>query len=418
MHKILPICAVFAAMLSPAPYEASPPSQARRDWTRFEDPLRRGKLADAERAVEEMLKARPDDDEARFALGVVQFLRAVEGRMQAFHRHGCRTDPTRFITFSSLPIPQNPKPQPLDYKTARQVLQAWVDDLGKVESTLSQIKSPEVKLPLHFGLIRLDFDGDGTAGEDETLWKVYGKFNRNATVNAESARTFVIAFDRGDVDWLRGYCHVLSALTETLLAHDFADLFARTGCLMFEGAKPPEAFLVEPKGPTMGLDVDSILDIVAMVHLVRLPVAEPDRLKSALGHMEAMVALSRSSWKFILAETDDDREWIPNPKQGTVVRNGRVTAEMVDGWTRFLDEFGSILAGKKLAPFWRGKAPRRGINVRRVFVEPRTLDFVLWVQGSAAAPYLEEGQVSSTETWGRFQRICRGDFIGFALWFN
>ena len=164
--------------------------------------------------------------------------------------------------------------------------------------------------------------------------------------------------------------------------------------------------------------IGQIRDLVAMVHLVRLPVVEPARLKSALTHMEAMIVLSRSSWKFILAETDDNLEWVPNPKQGSVVPNVRVTAEMVEGWTGFLDEFEAVLQGKKLAPSWRGKQPKRGINVRRVLIEPRTLDLVLWVQGAAAAPYLEAGEVSLVETWNRFNRSFGGNFIGFALWFN
>jgi hypothetical protein len=42
----------------------------------------------------------------------------------------------------------------------------------------------------------------------------------------------------------------------------------------------------------------------------------------------------------------------------------------------------------------------------------------VWVQGTAAAPYLEEGERTSFETWSRIQRIFRGGFIGFALWFN
>jgi hypothetical protein len=383
----------------------------------FEPLLQQGKLADAERALGEALRAKPDDDEARFALGVVQFLRAVEGRMQAFYRHGYRSEPG-MISFTNLPIPKNPRPEPLDYKTARSLLQSWIDDLGRVEATLARVNSTEVKLPLHFGLIRLDFNGDGRADEDETLWKVYGNFNRRANVSAEAAGTFVIAFDRGDVDWLRGYCHVLSALTEALLAHDFEGLFDGSGFLLFKGIKAPEAFLVESNQPQNGFDMDQILDLVAMFHLIRLPVVEPERLKSALAHMEAMVALSRSSWKFILAETDDDREWVPNPKQGSVIPNVRVTAEMVEGWKGFLDEFEAILAGRKLIPFWRGKPPRRGINVRRVLTEPRAFDLVLWVQGSAAAPYLEPGEVTSTEMWSRLNRIFGGEFIGFALWFN
>jgi hypothetical protein len=385
--------------------------------TSFEPFLQQGILADAERVLGDDLEAKPEDDVARFALGVVQFLRAVEGRMQAFYRHGYRSQPG-MIPFTNLPIPRNLKPDPLDYKTARNLLQTWIDDLSRVEATLAKVNSSEVKLPIHFGLIRLDFNGDGKADEDETLWKVYGNFNRGANASADAARSFVITFDRGDVDWLRGYCHVLSALTETLLAHDFEELFNRAGFLLFEGIKAPEPFLVESRQPRERFDINQILDLVAMFHLIRLQVAGPERLKSTLSHMEAMVSLSRSSWKFILAETDNDHEWVPNPKQGSVIPNVRVTAEMVDGWKGFLDEFDLILQGKKLIPFWRGDDPKRGINVRRVFTEPQAFDFVLWVQGSAAAPFLERGEISSPETWSRINRVFGGEFIGFALWFN
>ena len=72
-----------------------------------------------------------------------------------------------------------------------------------------------------------------------------------------------------------------------------------------------------------------------------------------------MIALSREAWKSYLAETDDDHEWIPNPKQNTVMPGGKVTGEMVKGWLEFLDEAEAILAGKKLVPFWRAGAKKR-----------------------------------------------------------
>ena len=74
-------------------------------------------------------------------------------------------------------------------------------------------------------------------------------------------------------------------------------------------------------------------------------------------------------------------------------------------------------AGEKLIPFWRS-GDDRGVNLRRVFTEPRMFDLVLWVQGTAAAPYLEKGPKTQPDTWRRFQNIFRGEFIGFALWFN
>jgi hypothetical protein len=376
-----------------------------------------GKLAEGEKAVNEALNANPNDDRVRLGLGVVQFLRAVEARMQALHRYGYRADlGAGFLPVSNLPVPPNADPKPLDYLGLRAFLQDWVNDLRKTEATLARVKDPQVKLPLHFGLIRLDFNGDGRRDEEETLWKIYARFNRNTAITAEEARGFVIAFDRGDVDWLRGYCHFLMAAGELVLAHDFSELFSNTAHVFFRGVKPRFPFL--SGGREGGRGFGEFLDLIAMIHLIRLPVAEPARLKVVVEHLQAMGDLSRSSWKAILAETDDDHEWIPNPKQATVVPGGQVTPEMVEGWTTFLDEFQEILAGRKLLPFWRGTNGRVGINLRRVFTDPRTLDLVLWVQGTAAAPYLEEGQVTSSEVWQRLNRVFRGEFIGFALWFN
>jgi hypothetical protein len=100
-----------------------------------------------------------------------------------------------------------------------------------------------------------------------------------------------------------------------------------------------------------------------------------------------------------------------------VVPGSKVTDEMAKGWLDFLAEAEAILGGKKLIPFWRD-AGGKGVNLRRVFTEPGELDAVLWLQGTAAAPYLESGPVTRPEVWTRLLRVFRGEFIGFALWFN
>src|SRR5205807_9480536 len=144
--------------------------------------------------------------------------------------------------------------------------------------------------------------------------------------------------------------------------------------------KTPHKFLHDARGHSgffdLGDGVD-IIDVIALIHLIRFPVQEPARMKTALSHFEQVLALSKESWKFILAETDDDHEWIPNPKQTGVIPGVKITDEMVKGWTRtFLDEADELLAGRKLVPFWR-EAGGRGVNLRRVFTEPRDLDVVL-----------------------------------------
>src|SRR5262249_47187580 len=152
-----------------------------------------------------------------------------------------------------------------------------------------------------------------------------------------------------DVAWLRGYCHLLSALGEIVLAHDERELFQSTAHLFFARTETPYRFL-EERTPGGNFDFPTIVDLVAFVHLIHLPVTEPARMKAALAHLRQMLAQSREMWKFALAETDNDHEWIPNPKQKGPF-NVTVSQEMVDGWMKFVDEAEALLNGKVLVPF-------------------------------------------------------------------
>jgi hypothetical protein len=381
--------------------------------------LLEGKLAEGEKALSEAVATKPADSQARFGLGVIEFVGAVERMVQSFHRYGLRSGIAE-LPFARLPIPANPAPEPIRYADLRALIQRWTDDLARAEATLAKIDAADVKLPLHFGLIRLDLNGDGKAEPDERLFNLYTTLNAGARnkVTAEAAKDFVIAFDRADVAWLRGYCHLLMAMSEVYLAFDVQELFDHTAPYFYPRAETPFPFLRrQPGAARKEFEVEDMMDALAFVHLIHFPVKEPARPKAALAHLESMIALSHESWKFIIAETDDDHEWVPNTKQHSVVPNGAVTNEMIKGWLEFLDEARAILKGEKLIPFWRS-GPESGVNLKRVFTEPRTFDLVLWVQGTAAAPYLENGVCTSAETWQRFQRVFRGEFIGFALWFN
>ena len=96
---------------------------------------------------------------------------------------------------------------------------------------------------------------------------------------------------------------------------------------------------------------------------------------------------------------------------------------MIDVWLETLDEAEQVLQGKKLIPFWRGKAGERGVNLRRVFTEPRTFDPIEWVQGTAAVPYLEKGpltKLGDPHMGDRLNKAFGGPFniIGYGFWFN
>lgn len=386
----------------------------------IEQHLQAGTLPAGEVAMTSVLKLNPKDAQARFGLGTIQFLRAVEGLGQDLGRYGFLQTSTiarvGVLLGNPLPIPENPNPAEISYQQFRQIYQKFVSQLERAEATLALVKTSEVKLPLHFGLIRLDLDGDGKGSDGETLWKIYAQMNRGAVVDEAVVKQFVIAFDGGDVQWLRGYCHLLMALGETALAHDAQELFERTGHLYFAKVKSPYSFLHKQSGKEW-YSFEGLVDFVAVIHLINFPMAEPKRMTSAIQHFESMIEVSTNSWDLIVAETDNDHEWIPNSKQSSVIPNVRVNEEMIASWKQFLAEARDIAQGKTLIPFWRG-GDERGVNLRRVFTEPRRFDLVLWIQGTDAAPYLEQGKVTQPETWNRLNRVFGGEFIGFALWFN
>lgn len=379
--------------------------------------LQAGDLAGGEKALADHLELTPADNQARFGLGIIQFLQGVEGLGQFLHEHGV-SERISQIPFFRLPVPSNPSPEVTSYEDYRAMLERLLADLAEADATLSKIDG-DVKLPLHFGRIRLDLDGDGTASEQEALWRIYAVMNQQVSRQSgfeEQATQFVIAFDTGDVYWLRGYCHLLSAMIEIQLAYDGQPWFDHCGHLLFAKTDSPYTFL--PRNAQAGprsFEPNTIADLITAIHLLNFELKEPRRMAAARDHLLAMTELSRQSWKAILAETDNEAEWLPNPSQQSVT-GVAVTAEMIEGWQQVLAEFEAILNGQKLIPFWRD--PSQGINLQRVFAEPKPFDLVLWVQGTAAVPYLEKGETTSPATWTGIARIFRGNFIGFALWFN
>ena len=225
---------------------------------------------------------------------------------------------------------------------------------------------------------------------------------------------------------MRGYCHLLAAVSELLLAVDGRNAFECSAHLLFEKVDTPYTFLLENRrafddaGPA---DVPLWSDVISFFHqMTRLSIEEPARTKAALGHLEAGLTQAKEMWKFIREETDDDNEWIPNSRQ-TGVLGIKVTQEMIDSGRETLDEAEQIVKGKKLIPFWRGKDRECGINLRRVFTEPRKFDPIEWVQGTAAGPYLEKGTMTKfadPRVGARLNKAFGGPsaFLGFGLWFN
>jgi hypothetical protein len=383
-----------------------------------------GRTAEAAAAAEARLAEAPDDGTARFALGAAEFLQAVEHLGQGLHRYGLHGEASVTgmvgLPILRLPVPVNPRPDPLTYEAFGALLVAFVEDLAKAEATLAALESEAVDLPLDIGLVRLDLNGDGTASDEETLWRVFQEVAELPWLDEQAAADLRVDFDASDVPWLQAYCHVLMAIAEFPLAHDWRPAFDATFHGVFPDSGLPGAALNDwarrpPEEWGEAAWLAGAADLVAFLHLNHWPVAAPERMASVLAHLQKMPPLSRENWRRILAETDNRNEWIPSPRQSGALPGLDVTHEQIAGWMLFLDEFEALLGGTKLLPHWRFE---QGINLRRLFLEPTTFDIVLLIQGSAALPYLEDGELTESDTWRRIMQVFGGDFFRYAVWFN
>ena len=392
------------------------PVAASAGWeeTPYVEFLIEGRLAEGAEAIGAHLEEEPGDAQAQYALGVTRLLQAVEGLAQDLHRYGLRPNSPR-LPFVRLPVPKNDSPEKLTYEAWRDVLQRFVDNLDTASAELARVESDDVKLMLPVGMIRLDLDGDGEAGEDETFWKVFTRVAWRAAKLSNEQMVFPIGFDKADVHWMIGYTHLLRALAEAWLAHDTREFFGQTAHFFFEGAANPYSSL--STGERGGrFNAELIADAVASIHLMSVEPVEPERLRAAHGHLLAMIAQSRKCWEHALAEEDDDREWIPNAHQ-TSLTPLTVTDERINAWKLFLDEAEAVLEGEKLIPHWRVQ-DGRGINLKRVFEEPTRFDLIMWAHGAAAVPYLEEGELITGQSARSLAAAFQGRFLAFAVWFQ
>ena len=394
--------------------------------------LKQGQFDVAEKSLQDHIAADPQHHQARFALGFVQVLSAIEQLGQDQYQYGAMNGELSNVPVFRLPIPINPNPEEVTYTQVRQVFLHLQTRMLSAEAELAKVDvQQDVKLSIDLMAIRLDLNGDGKCEDKESFQSIFSVANRQRPGTA--AAEMKVFFDSGDVPWLRGYCHFLCAVCDIMLAYDHQQMFDVAGRLVYPKALQPRVN-DEPLdvGPKANSDFTrQIMDAIAAIHMANFPLKEPKRMSSAREHLLEMIRTSRQSWALIEAETDNDQEWLPNPKQTGVLRVP-VTREFIDGWKGVLTEMEDLLEGRKLVPFWRdysgillfngvgGNIPAtgRGVNLKRFFEEPSQFDLVLLMQGTAALPYVEKGPLSRPETWNNLTRVFQGQFFGFAIWFN
>jgi hypothetical protein len=347
------------------------------------------------------------------------------------HQYGAKSENTN-IPFLRLPVPKNPEPASINYPAFRRILDDFDRDLSTAEVTLAAVTDDKVKLPLRLAAIRLDLAGDGKPTDKfiDILQKI---MQRQQFDFLKSNPEFLVGFDRGDVAWLRAYCHLLMGMLDFYLAFDTKRQFDLSADELFGKPKKRsdrghgDRWKKFPDGTWKKLpDPDAEKRQKVQDAWKEIAVKEPARLGRFRKHLIQVAELNRETWKHIRAETDDDHEWLPNPKQKGVL-GLPVRDEMVDAWLAMMAELEALLDGKRtfLQAFINKNG--KGLNLKILFDDPPekfVLDpdqplGILKTLENLPDKYWSKGkEVDYDLMWRALQVFGDPTAVAYAAWFN
>ncbi|MEX0300891.1 MAG: hypothetical protein AB3N24_00575 [Leisingera sp.] len=185
------------------------------------------------------------------------------------------------------------------------------------------------------------------------------------------------------------------------------------GELQAAKAKLPER---EQPGRSGRFMKQSTLDALYVTFAALRQQPDPNRIRAARDDWKAMIAHNRAFWSKLELETDNDREWIPNPDQQSALPF-TLPPGTAEAWQRILSDAEAVLEGKLLIPHPQFPAGY-GINAAAYFDDPSPLNLLDWLHGIGAYRYAARGPLMTGQSWRAFNRLTRGNATGFALFLN
>lgn len=364
------------------------------------------------------LEAQPEPAlEDIFAIGGLHFLAGIERALQLQWRTGMDqaargAGDILGVPLLRLPLPPNPAPEPFQGALVSQLFADLDTDMQAARTALATLPEGEdFGLELSFADLWFDVNANGSRDANEEALLLVGAqlMGRQWQEPDPTAPPLVVRFDAADAAWLSAYTHLMSGISNAILAYDPAASIDRA-------LAARAAFGPTPAPEDMYFNFEDFADAFAMLEgAVNQPPDLP-RAQAAKGHFLSMIAENRRFWTLVAREVDNDREWIPNDSQASAL-GFTLPPGTGDSWQGVLADGEALLQGRLLIPYWRG-TEGQGLNLGRMFDEPAPVSITGWVQGWAAAPYLEKGPVVTFDSFSRFEAMMSGNAGLMMVWLN
>lgn len=306
--------------------------------------LKSGAFDDAGKLAEQSIATDAQNPQARFVRAIVRYKKTM---------HQLSLD-ARTVVIGGIGAGG------LNHKYLRTALEQGETDLAAVEQDLAEVASHKgSSIELCIACWEIDWNGNGRIdSRDRRLMQIEQDADGNPIPEEDPRRKPTFRFDDGDVAWARAFVSFQRAAMDILLAYDWSGV---------------DALLAERRR-----DLPS---------KVVIKLAHRDRIDEAKKRLLEGLERSDESRRLYLAETDDDREWVPNPRQQSHPLPMPVDQALYDTWQGVVGDLQRIVKGdeglsvSELAQLGdhRWKNPPQGyVDVGRMLSHPK--DIVLEVR--------------------------------------
>jgi hypothetical protein len=242
----------------------------------------------------------------------------------------------------------------LDDRALHQVLSAADVELAACDRDLAIVAAdPHFALELCMACWQYDWNRNGQVDRgDRHLFQV--EFDRDGAPLAEDdpRRTPTYRLDVGDAHWARAIIAFQRAVLHLAMAYRWSAL------------------------------VGQIRMTMPMPEHIHVPLDRADRMRGARDLILAGLDQADLARMAYLAETDDDREWVPSPRQHSYAAPLPVDGALYETWAGVVRDLRALVSGREglsltdlvqLAPARLDRLPGGFIAVGRVFSEPRDI---------------------------------------------
>jgi hypothetical protein len=292
---------LFAALVACTPPQTQTPKQSA-DASAAVGELRAARFPEAERAALAVLKQDRKNSTAAAVHAIAKYDQAVEKLVSELGQVMDQGEGLKFF----------------DHERGRAAWQAFLDSLEVIDLDLEMAAAdPAFSLELCIACWdQHDFNFNGRVDErDKKMFELELDGKGGELAEGDPRRRPTYHFDVGDIYWARAMISFQRAAVEIVLAYRWSEL-------------------------------DKLLGRGDLGKIV-IKLVDPGRVRKARELIINGLGFSEQERQAYLAETDDDREWVPNPKQKSYAMPLDVDANLYDTWGAILGDVQRILASQE-----------------------------------------------------------------------